>query len=123
MYGYQGGKGRGKNWQIGIDTHTLLILRLKQITNENQCTVQKSTDFGFRFPVLSSLLYDFRLHNPHQVILSLCLLLPTSEEELKSLLLKVKEESEKAGLKLNIPKTKIMASGPITSWEIDGETM
>ena len=46
-----------------------------------------------------------------------------SEEELKSLLLKVKEESEKAGLKLNIQKTKIMASSPITSWEIDGETM
>ena len=47
----------------------------------------------------------------------------TSEEELKSLLMKVKEESEKVGLKLNIQKTKIMASGPITSWEIDGETM
>ena len=46
-----------------------------------------------------------------------------SEEELKSLLLKVKEESEKVGFKLNIQKTKIMASGPITSWEIDGETM
>ena len=46
-----------------------------------------------------------------------------SEEELKSLLMKVKEESEKVGLKLNIRKTKIMASGPITSWEIDGETM
>ena len=45
-----------------------------------------------------------------------------SEEELKSLLMKVKEESEKVGLKLNIHKTKIMASGPITSWEIDGET-
>ena len=45
------------------------------------------------------------------------------EEELKSLLRKVKEESEKAGLKLNIQKTKIMASGPITSWEIDGETV
>ena len=45
-----------------------------------------------------------------------------SEEKLKSLLMKVKEESEKAGLKLNIQKTKIMASGPITSWEIDGET-
>ena len=44
-------------------------------------------------------------------------------KELKSLLMKVKEESEKFGLKLNIPKTKIMASGPITSWEIDGETM
>ena len=46
-----------------------------------------------------------------------------SEEELKSLLMKVKEESEKAGLKINIQKTKIMASGPITSWQIDGETM
>ena len=46
-----------------------------------------------------------------------------SEEELKSFLMKVKEESEKVGLKLNIQKTKIMASGPITSWEIDGETM
>ena len=46
-----------------------------------------------------------------------------SEEELKSLLMKVKDESEKVGLKLNIQKTKIMASGPITSWEIDGETV
>ena len=48
-------------------------------------------------------------------------LMAESKEELKSLLMKVKEESEKAGLKLNIQKTKIMASGPITSWEIDGE--
>ena len=46
-----------------------------------------------------------------------------SQEELKSLLMKVKEESEKVGLKLNIQKTKIMASGPISSWQIDGETM
>ena len=50
-------------------------------------------------------------------------LMAESEEQLKSLLMKVKEESEKLGLKLNIQKTKIMASGPITSWEIDGETM
>ena len=50
-------------------------------------------------------------------------LMAKSEEELKSLLMKVKEESEKAGLKLNIQKTKIMASSPITSWQIDGETM
>ena len=49
--------------------------------------------------------------------------LMAESEELKSLLMKVKEESEKAGLKLNIQKTKIMASGPITSWEIDGETV
>ena len=50
-------------------------------------------------------------------------LMAESEEELKSLLMKVKEESEKIGLKLNIQKTKIMASGPITPWEIDGETV
>ena len=50
-------------------------------------------------------------------------LMAESEEELKSLLMKVKEESEKAGLKLNIQKTKIMASGPITSWGIDGEIL
>ena len=50
-------------------------------------------------------------------------LMAESEEELKSLLMKVKEESEKVGLKLNIQKTKIMASGPITSWHIDGKTM
>ena len=50
-------------------------------------------------------------------------LMAESEEELKSLLMKVKEESEKVGLKLNIKKTKIMASGPITSWQIDGETL
>ena len=51
------------------------------------------------------------------------ILMAESEEELKSLLLKVKEESKKVGLKLNIQKTKIMASGPITSWQIDGETV
>ena len=50
-------------------------------------------------------------------------LMAESEEELKSLLMEVKEESEKVGLKLNIQKTKIMASGPITSWEIDGDTV
>ena len=62
------------------------------------------------------------------ILLSICNLwhisplMAESEEELKSLLMKVKEEIEKVGLKLNIQKTKIMASGPITSWEIDGET-
>ena len=50
-------------------------------------------------------------------------LMTESEEELKSLLMKVKEESEKVGLKLNIHKTKVMASGPVTSWQIDGETV
>ena len=50
-------------------------------------------------------------------------LMAESEEQLKSLLMKVKEESEKVGLKLNIQKTKVMASGPITSWQIDGETV
>ena len=56
-------------------------------------------------------------------IISDTTLMAESEEELKSLLMEVKEESEKAGLKLNIQKTKIMAYGPITSWQIDGETM
>ena len=51
------------------------------------------------------------------------ILMTESEEELKSLLMKVKEESEKAGLKLNIQKTKILSSGPITSWQVDGETV
>ena len=53
----------------------------------------------------------------------LVILMAESEEELKSLLMKVKDKSEKVGLKLNIQKTKIMASGPITSWQIDGETV
>ena len=56
-------------------------------------------------------------------LLGILTLMAEGEEELKSLLMKVKEESEKVGLKLNIQKTKIMASGPITSWEIDGETV
>ena len=60
-------------------------------------------------PIIQSLLYTT--------------LMAESEEELKSLLMKVKEESEKVGLKLNIQKTKIMASSPFTSWEIDGETV
>ena len=55
--------------------------------------------------------------------MGLSILIAQSEEELKSLLMKVKEESEKVGLKLNIQKRKIMASGPITSWQIDGETV
>ena len=58
------------------------------------------------------------LKYPHDSIL-----MAESKEELKSLLMKVKEESEKVGLKLNIQKTKILASGPITSWQIDGETI
>ena len=73
-------------------------------------------------------IYEFRPHpdNPEwcgfEILNSTTTLKAESEEELKSLLMKVKEESEKVGLKLNIQKTKIMALGPITSWEIDGET-
>ena len=72
------------------------------------------------------------MEGPHTVEVYFCLcnryaddttLMAESEEELKSLLMKVKEESEKVGLKLNIQKTNIMASGPISSWPIDGETM
>ena len=71
-----------------------------------------------------SLYSDKLAHNVFFVYNLQCTtLMAESEEELKSLLMKVKEESEKVGLKLNIQKTKIMASGPITSWEIDGETV
>ena len=66
-----------------------------------------------RLPGEISITSDSRWHHP----------IPKSEEELKSLLIKVKEESENLDLKLNIQKIKIMASGPITSWEIDGETV
>ena len=63
------------------------------------------------------------INNLHNWYVDDTTLMAESEEELKSLLMKVKEESEKAGLKLNIQKTKIMASSPITPWEIDGETV
>ena len=67
---------------------------------------------------------NFQQTEPINVLLCVYLIIMAdSEEELKSLLMKVKEEREKVGLKLNIQKTKIMASGPITSWEIDGETV
>ena len=66
---------------------------------------------------------DYILHITIAVNYHDTTLMAESEQELKSLLMKVKEESEKVGLKLNIQKTKIMASGPITSWEIDGETV
>ena len=68
----------------------------------------------------SRLLGEISVTSDMQMTPYLCVL---SDEELKSLLLKVKEESEKLGLKLNIQKTEIMAFGPITSWQIDGETM
>ena len=70
-------------------------------------------------------LWLITIHHPHLLVLDIpkTTLLAEREEELKSLLMKVKEESEKVGLKLNIQKTKIMASDPITSWEIDGETV
>ena len=69
---------------------------------------------GIRLPGEISIISNMQMAPP---------LMAESEEELKSLLMKVKEESEKVGLKLNIQKTKIMASGPITSWEKDGETV
>ena len=67
-----------------------------------------------------SITSDMQMTHPYVVVRKK---VAESEEELKSLLMKVKEESEKVGLKLNIQKTKIMASGPITSWQTDGETM
>ena len=80
-----------------------------------------------RLPGEISVTSDIQMTNRHRKrclpSLSTTTLMAESEEELKSLLMKVKEESEKVGLKLNIQKTKIMASGPITSWDIDGETV
>ena len=67
-------------------------------------------------------MFNPAISSNHPQYLFLCFM-AESEEELKSLLMKVKEDSEKVGLKLNIQKTKIMASSPITSWEIDGETV
>ena len=66
---------------------------------------------------------ESRLLGKLPIILDIQMTPPLWQKELKSLLMKVKEESEKVGLKLNIQKTKIMASGPIASWQIDGETM
>ena len=71
--------------------------------------------------------YKMKSRLPGEILITsdmqMTTLMAENEEELKSLLMKVKEESEKVGLKLNIQKTKIMASGPTTSWEIDGETV
>ena len=69
------------------------------------------------------MIYIYRIPNILLRYVDDTTLMAESEEELKNLLMKVKEESEKVGLKLNIQKTKIMASGPITSWEVDGETV
>ena len=71
-----------------------------------------------KYKLESTLLGEISIISDMQITL-----MSESEEELKSLLMKVKEKSEKVGLKLNIQTTKIMASGPITSWQIDGETM
>ena len=71
---------------------------------------------GYRIKISGRNINNFRIANDTTLMVE-------SEEEIKSLLMKVKEESEKVGLKLNIQKTKIMASGPITSWQIDGETV
>ena len=67
--------------------------------------------------------YELESRLPGEVSITSDMQMKESEEELKRLLMKVKEESEKFGLKINIQKSKIMASGPITSWEIDGETV
>ena len=72
-------------------------------------------DFHLTYQLIYTVIYKFLSSNTT--------LMAESEEELKRLLMKVKEESKKVGLKLNIQKTKIMTSGPITSWEIDGETV
>ena len=84
-------------------------------------TYRQST--SFRMPGWINYKLESRLPEEITITTDDMTLMVESEEELKSLLMKVKDESEKGGLKLNIQKTKIMASGPITSWEMDGETM
>ena len=101
-------------WEkINVYTHTLQFSSVAQ-SCPNLCDPMNCSKPGL--PVHHQL-PEFTQTHVHRVSDAI------SEEELKSLLIKVKEESEKVGLKLNIQKTKIMASGPITSWEIDGETV
>ena len=91
---------------------TLLILLICRVHHENAGLDEAQADIKIARRNINNLRYADDTT-----------LMAESEEELKSLLMKVKEESEKVGLKLNIQKTKMMASGPITSWQIDGETV
>ena len=97
---------------------TLAILEKILTVNANcpSCNYFDTEDFADMFAYNVMIAYNLRYADDTT-------LMAENEEELKSLLMKVKEESEKVGLKLNIQKTKIMASGPTTSWEIDGETV
>ena len=103
-------------------SHTLPFLMLPVKTSENFCLAFLVTRCYICFSHLLNKFCMRRSINNFRYADDTTLTVK-SEEELKSLLMKVKEESEKVGLKLNIQKTKIMASGPITSWQIDGETM
>ena len=94
------------------DKKSFLSDRCKEIEENN--TMRKAKDLSRKLELLREYINNLRYADD-------TILIAESEEEIKSLLMKVKGESEKVGLKLNIQKTKIMASGPITSWEIDGE--
>ena len=100
-------------------TFTLVTFRLRVI---NSCHLKELQEKGGPWGEFHGCSHDLRNINNLRYADDTTLV-AESEEELKSLLMKVKEESEKVGLKLNIQKTKIMAAGPMTSWEIDGETV
>ena len=110
--------GTTDRFQIGKEVHQGCIL--------SSCLFNLHAEYMLRYPGLEEAQAGIKIAGRNINNLRYAddaTLMAESEEELKSLLMKVKEEGEKAGLKLNIQKTKIMASGPITSWQIDGETV
>ena len=108
----QTGSKLGKGYIKAVHYHPAYLTYLQSTSREVQGWMKHKLES--RLPGEISITSDMQMIPRH--------LTAKSEEELKSLLMKVKEESEKVGLKLNIQKTKIMASGPTTSWQIDGET-
>ena len=108
---------KGSLFSISTSLSILIICCLFENNLYDRCDVISHCSFDLHFPKIAGRNIN-NLRNADDTTL-----MAESEEELKSLLMKVKEECEKVGLKLNIQKMKIMASDPITSWEIDGETV
>ena len=108
----QNGSKSGKEYVKAVYCHSAYLAYMQSTSNEMPAWMKPKLESRLLGEI--SITSDMQMTPP---------LWAESEEELKSLLMKVKEESEKVGLQLNIQKTKIMASSPITSWQIDGETM
>ena len=108
----QTGSKSGKKYVKAVYCHPAYLTSMQSTSIETQGWIQAQAGIKIAGRNINNLRYA-----------NDTTLMAESKEELKSLLMKVKEESEKVGLKLNIQKTKIMASGPITSWQIDGETL